>query len=302
MIRLLAALAALLAAAHAVQGTQATFTGTASNGATAFSTASDWVAPAVTLTAPAQGAHTNTATPTLSGAAGTAAGDAATVTIRIYSGASATGTPVQTLTASPSGASWTKTAGTLSDGIYTAQATQADGSSNTGTSAASTFVVDTVKPTATAIAAANKGGAGTTAGKLDSGDTITFTFSEAVDPASVLSGWSGASTSVRVRFSAGLPNDSLTVLDASGGATVNLGSVATSGDYVSLTATINATMALSADGASIVVTLGTPSNVSALAVSAKNMTWTVGAGVKDLAGNAIATPATRSESDGDVDF
>jgi hypothetical protein len=107
---------------------------------------------------------------------------------------------------------------------------------------------------------------------------------------------------VRVRFTAGLPNDSFTVLDSGGGATVALGSVATNGDYVTLTTTITSTMARSADGTSIVVTLGTPSNMSAFAVGAKNMTWTVGAGITDVAGNVIATPATRSETDADVDF
>ena len=85
MIRALGLLAVLLAAVAAVQGSQATFTGSAQNGGGAFATASDWVAP-----------------------------------------------------------------------------------------------------TATSIAAANKGGLGTTAGKLDSGDTINFTFTEAITATSVL--------------------------------------------------------------------------------------------------------------------
>jgi hypothetical protein len=301
--RLLLVLAMLLAAVAAVQGSQATFSGSAHNSGGAFATASDWVAPVLTLTAPADGSRTNDTTPTLSGAAGNAAGDATTVTVRIYSGASATGTPVQTLTPTRSAATWTATAATLADGTYTARATQTDGSGNTGTSTASTFILDTARPTATSVSAANKGGAGTTAGKLDSGDTITFTYSEAVDPTSVLSGWNGASIAVRVRFTAGLPNDTFTVLDGSGGTTVKLGSVTTNGDYVSLTTTITAsTMVRSADGRSIVVTLGTPSNVSPLAVTAKNMSWTVGAGIKDLAANIITTPASRAETDLDVDF
>jgi hypothetical protein len=61
-------------------------------------------------------------------------------------------------------------------------------------------------------------------------------------------------------------------------------------------------MVLSGDGRSVVVTLGTPSNASVLAVGAHDMAWTVGAGITDLAGNVIATPATRAESDADVDF
>jgi hypothetical protein len=61
-------------------------------------------------------------------------------------------------------------------------------------------------------------------------------------------------------------------------------------------------MVRSADGASIVVTLGTPASVQSTAVTAKNMKWTVGAGITDLAGNAIATPASYTETVSDVDF
>jgi hypothetical protein len=161
---------------------------------------------------------------------------------------------------------------------------------------------DWVAPTATSIAAANKGGVGTTAGKLGSGDTITFTFSESIDPASILSGWSGASTAVRVRFADASSNDTFTVQDSGGGTTVKLGTVTTGGNYVTANANVTSTMARSADGKSVVVTLGTPTSVSPLAVGARNMSWALAAGPKDVAGNALVTPATRAETDSDVDF
>jgi hypothetical protein len=161
---------------------------------------------------------------------------------------------------------------------------------------------DWVAPTATSIAAANKGGVGTTAGKLGSGDTITFTFSEAIAPASILSGWSGASTAVRVRFVDASSNDTFTVQDSGGGSTVKLGTVTTNGNYVTASTNVSSTMVRSADGKSITVTLGAPSNVSAAAVTARNMSWTLVTGPTDVAGNALATPATRAETDSDVDF
>jgi hypothetical protein len=299
MIRLVVLLAVVLVAVVAVQGSQATFTASAQNDASAFATAADWVAPAVTLTAPANGGATNDTTPTLSGAAGSATGDATTVTVKIYSGSSATGTPVQTVTPSRSGATWTATAATLAVGTYTAQATQADSASNTGTSTANAFTIDTTKPTATRVVATNKTGG--TAGKIENGDTVTFTYSEAIDPSSVWSGWSGASTTVHLRFTNNFSNDSFTVLDTADATTVHLGSVATGGDYVSATTTFSATMSRSADGASIVITLGTPASVRSTAVTAKNMVWTVVAGIKDLAGNAL-TATTWTETDSDVDF
>lgn len=296
----LIALGCVLAAVACVEGSRATFTAGAINAAS-FATAGDWIAPVVTLVSPAEGALTNDGTPSLSGAAGAATGDSTTVTVRIYAGASATGTPVQTLTPTRTGGTWSTTAATLTSGTYTAQASQSDASDNTGTSAAHTFTVDTIAPTATNIAAANGGAA---AGKVDAGDVITFSYSEPINPATVVAGWSGASTAVQVRVTAGfLAPDPFTVRDGSGGTTVHLGTVQSNGDYVTSTATFAATMVRSADRMSVVVTLGTLQSglVSLLAVGAQNMTWTVDGAVTDLAGNAVTT-TSLTESVSDVDF
>ena len=111
--------------------------------ATSYGWTIDTVAPVVTLTAPANGATvTSSLTPTFSGAAGNVSGDLATVTVNVYSGSSATGTPVQTLTTTRSGASYSVVASpALTNGTYTAQATQMDSAGNTGSSAANTFTL-----------------------------------------------------------------------------------------------------------------------------------------------------------------
>jgi hypothetical protein len=298
MTRLVVLLAALLAAAAAVQGSQATFTSSATNAGTSFGTATKFP-PTVTLTGPANGSRTNDTTPLITGNADSATGDSTTVTAKIYSGTSATGSPVQTKAGSRSGTSYSFSLTTaLAQGTYTAVVTQTDTSGNTGTSNANTFTIDTTAPTATIIAATNK--AGGTAGKIESGDTLTYTYSEAVTPASVWTGWSGASTAVHIRFTSS-GNDTITVLTTGNVASINLGSVPTNGDYVTTTTTFNATIAMSADGASVIVTLGTPSNVSSSASPGRNMSWTPSASVKDLAGNAASTTA-YSETNSDVDF
>jgi hypothetical protein len=296
----LASLACALVAIGCVKSSNATFTASATNAAS-FTTAADWVAPVVTLVSPADGALTNDGTPALSGAAGNASGDSSTVTVRIYSGSSATGSPVQTLTPTRTGASWSTTAATLTSGTYTAQASQSDSGANTGSSAPHTFTVDTIAPTATDVAAGN---GGATAGKIEAGDVITFTFSEPIDPATVLAGWNGSSTAVQVKVTAGiLAPDPFTVLDNGGGTTVHLGTVQTNGDYVTTNAIFAATMARSADHASVVVTVGAKQSgiMALLAAGAQNMTWTVDGAVEDLAGNAVTTVSV-TESASDVDF
>src|SRR4029077_18837765 len=108
----------------------------------------------VTLVNPINNALINTAATTFSGAAGTATGDATTVTVRVYTGVSVIpANLVRTLSAPVSAGNWTINASpVLAQGVYTVQATQSDTSvpANTTTPAAHTFTLDTTAPTATA--------------------------------------------------------------------------------------------------------------------------------------------------------
>ncbi len=109
----------------------------------------DLTPPSVTLTSPLAGALLADNTPALAGACTTSDG---TVSIPLYPGASASGTPAQTATATCASSPWTVDAATLADGQYTAQAKQTDAAGNTGTSSARTFTIDTTAPTATVTA------------------------------------------------------------------------------------------------------------------------------------------------------
>ena len=109
----------------------------------------------MTLTTPADGGFT-TATPTYSGTAGNDVNDSASVTVKIYSGSTVSGSPVQTRVATRSGTSWTINGSpALAAGTYTAQAQQTDAANNTGFSAPHTFTVDPTPPTITLTTPAN---------------------------------------------------------------------------------------------------------------------------------------------------
>jgi hypothetical protein len=309
-LAVLGALVALAVAGSEVRDSRAAFTSSAKNPSNTFSTAADWVAPAVTLAAPADGSFTNDTTPTFSGAAGNATGDATTVTVRIYSGTTVAGPLVQTLNATRSGATWTVTPTTAlaAGATYTARAAQSDTGANTGSSTTSTFTVDTIAPTPAMISAANSTAGNP--GRLNAGDTITYRFSEAIAPASVLSTFTGGSTTanVRVRFTnagTGGAADTFTVLDSAGAANVKLDtSVATNANLVtSTTVTWPATMTQSSDGTTFTIVLGTaPSGLASVTNTAKNMVWTAKAGPTDRAGNALSISGTIAETDSDVDF
>ena len=81
---------------------------------------------------------------------GTATAGYGTVTVTIYSGAGTGGTVAATLTTSGSSGSYSVSTGSaLADGIYTALASQVDGSSVTHYSSSSVFMVDTHAPVVT---------------------------------------------------------------------------------------------------------------------------------------------------------
>ena len=149
------------------------------------------------------------------------------------------------------------------------------------------LVRDTVAPSGSDIVAANGG----TRRVIDSGDTISYTFSEPVDPGTVMSGWTGASTTVTVTFTDSGGNDTFTV----GG--TNLGTVNTGANYVTGTVTCSGST-MGASGATVTVTLGTclgstrngPNNGA-------SFQWTPSASVTDLAGNPLST-ATVTGSTG----
>jgi hypothetical protein len=135
----------------------------------------DTTAPAVAISAPPVGGL-NPATPTISGSAGSAAGDLSTVTVQIFAGTSTAGAPLQTMTAAASGGSWSVPAGApLATGTYTTVASQSDKAGNTGTSAPVTFDVDGTSPAPTI----------STPATLSTNRTPTFTGSYGTDPGDV---------------------------------------------------------------------------------------------------------------------
>jgi hypothetical protein len=94
------------------------------------------------VTSPGPGSSTTLTSPAFSGAAASDFGDGSQVTLRVYSGQAASGSPVQTVTVARSGAAWSAGLGSaLPLGTYTAQAEQADLVGDIGLGAPVTFTV-----------------------------------------------------------------------------------------------------------------------------------------------------------------
>jgi hypothetical protein len=192
----------------------------------------------------------------------------------------------------------------LAAGAKTYTVTATDTATNSVTQGGFSVTVDNTQPAASAIGTTNVGGG--TVGRPELGDTIVLTFSEEIDPQTILANWTGASTGVVVRITQAAGGDTLTVRNAANSAQLPLGSVNLGGtNYITTTRDFGAsgtasTMAQS--GASITIVLGTPSGAVATQASNTTIVWTPIATATDRAGNACLTTVVNEAAPGDIDF
>lgn len=193
----------------------------------------------------------------------------------------------------------------ITAGSYTYSITMTDVGGHSGTQTGLSVVVDNTVPAGSDVQTTNKTGG--TNGLAELGDIITYTFTEPIDPNSILSGWTGASTSVVVRLNnGGLSNDTVTIYNAANSSQLPLGSVSLARtDYTSSNRTFGASSTASAmvmSGSTITITLGTQSGAATTAAGTGNMTWPPSSTATDRAGNACSTTSKTETGTADKDF
>jgi chitinase len=169
------------------------------------------------------------------------------------------------------------------------------------TSAAQNIVIDNHLPTGTDVQTGNGGG---TNGLIQTGDTITLTYSEPIVPATVVSGWTGSSRAIKVRIASA---DTVDFYDGNDTTRLNLTSTAADltlgGDYVATATTFDATMTMS--GNSITITLGTLTSGTRntlVSPATTTMTWKPSASATDLSGHGVSTALVTESGTADLDF
>lgn len=193
--------------------------------------------------------------------------------------------------------------GSLSEGPtpYTVKLTDAGGT--VSSSGFSVFVDDT-RPTAADVQTTNV--AGGTVGRAEPGDTVILTYSEAVEPISILSGWDGSTTDVVVHLRNAGGRDRVEIWDATNSLNLPFGTIRLGdNDYTNATRTfgetgVASTMTLS--GATVTVTLGTASGSTTTTASASDMDWRPSATATDEADNPATTTRITESGVADKDF
>ena len=237
------------------------------------------------------------ATVTLTATAGDTGSGLATLSIQRAPTGSGTWTDVCSTTASPASCALNTT--TLTEGGYDLRAIATDLAGNATTSTLiSNRIIDNTAPTGLDVQGANV--AGGTAAKPETGDTLTYTFSEPMLPTSILGGWTGTATPVVVRFTNGNP-DVITVYNSTNTTQLALGSVTSGKKYVTANTTFTATnMVLT--GNTITLTLGTPSGSTSTAIGQTSLQWTTSTAATDRAGNPLAAGTVLETGTADLDF
>lgn len=180
----------------------------------------------------------------------------------------------------------------LGAGSKTFTIAASDNSGHSVTQGGFSVTVDNTQPNSSTIATTNV--AGGTNGKAEAGDTVVYTYTEQMDSASILSGWDGTSTNVTFRLiDGGAANDSFQVWNAGNTVQLNIGnSDLQDNGYTAATVTFaNSTIVQS--GATLTVTLGTPSRATTTGGPTR-IRWTPSSAATDRAGNASLTTVCQS--------
>jgi hypothetical protein len=309
----------------AVGGTLSAYTDNDSTGASSFTATSDWAAP--TIPSAVIGRSTAYDTGTIHQGA----------TYYVYANVTDTGDPssgIASVTANVNLITTGSTAVALVAGSYSAggvsynyrsaskvanstltagsksfTVTAVDNDSNSSGAQSYTVTVDNTAPAGSDIQTTDVSG-GTT-GKVEQGDTVTLTYNSTIDPYSIFSGWTGASTPVQVALvDGGGSSDYIVVYSPSSTPTqLPLGTIyltntgyVTSG-YVTYGLTGSATPStMVRNGASITITLGTASATTTRVSTAAKMTWIPSASATDIAGNAASTTTVTQSGTTHVNF
>ena len=182
----------------------------------------------------------------------------------------------------------------LAAGIRTYSFTMADVAAppNSQTQTGFTVTVDNTAPLPVSWTATNK--AGGVVGRAEQGDVVTYTWSEPVDPESLIAGWNGGSpttVTARISFNGG-GNGRFRLRNAAGATTLPLGTVYLQRNYVTATTMFpNSTITML--GNTVTVVLGAPAvpaNIVTVTI-ASTPTWTPNAAAYDAAGNPMSNAA-----------
>lgn len=207
----------------------------------------------------------------------------------------------------------------LGEGVVSYAIATTDHASNSA-SGSWPATIDNTPPSGADVQATNTSGGAT--GRAEQGDMVTFTYSEPVEPESILAGWSGDPTSVVVRITTGVAllggllgqPEGLQVFDSANSSLLPLGAIDLKQQYVAKTALLftgtmtfgappTAPSTMSISNGVVTLVLGARTGNNALTVTTPGtMAWSPSATAYDRAANQASTAGANESGSADVEF
>ena len=213
-----------------------------------------------------------------------------------------TWTDICTDTTSAYGCTWDSTL--VADGSYDLRAVAADNAGNSTTSSVySSRVIDNTPAFGLDVQTTDAGG---TPGLLQVGDSITLTYSETMDPATIIAGWNGTgSQAITIRLNNNAANDRLLFWNAANSAQLALtgnNGVTLGADHV--TANMVWSGYLTYSGSSVTATFTSITTGSLIGTPTGNatLTWAPDKNVRDFAGNDTSNTVRTEGGAADPNF
>jgi hypothetical protein len=189
----------------------------------------------------------------------------------------------------------------LAAGAKSFSITATDTNAHAGTTSGFTTTVDNTAPAGSGVQTANSSGG--TVGRAETGDTITYTFTEPIDPITIVAGWDGTGAqTVTVRLIQNGGGDRVQVWNAANGAQLSLGLIRLGGTgYTAASMTFTGS-SLTMSGTAITIVLGVPSGAVGTQAMSTTMRWTPSNAARDRAYNQCSTAAINETGAADQEF
>jgi predicted ribosomally synthesized peptide with SipW-like signal peptide len=316
-----AVLGSAVAAGLVTSGTLAAFTATSQSTGNLITAKADWVGPNVNAVVASKGTGLDgyvrpggtyrvyADVPTDSGAPPSGTKSVVSDVTGLTSDTGSDAAPLAGGTFALGGHTYTHRSATLTvdpatpEGVRTFTLTAIDNDDNQTVRLNLPVTVDATPPATTDVQATDH--AGGTPGRAEADDVITYTFSERVEPETILAGWDGTPDAATVRLVDTPSGDELRVYDGADATLTALGTLELGGtDFTTSDVKFtDSTIAMSTAAPwTVTVTLGAASAATTAQATHTTGTWIPQAGITDVAGNALPTTGRTETGSADVDF
>ncbi|HEX6843777.1 MAG TPA: hypothetical protein VF235_01560 [Actinomycetota bacterium] len=189
----------------------------------------------------------------------------------------------------------------LLEGAKAYSITATDANAHAATTGGFSVIVDNTRPNGVSVQAPNSSGG--TVGRAETGDSLILTYSEPIEPITVVAGWDGTGgQTVTLRLIQNGGGDRIQIWNAANTVRLPLGLVRLGGTGYTATSVNFTSSTMTMSGDSVTIVLGTPSGPVTTAAVVSTMQWTPANTARDRAYNQCTNGVVTEPPAADAEF